>query len=73
MRAFLDASIYQRTPRVFENHEVTTAFELRWHQLKDRILLSHLHGKIDVFVTTDQGFELSFGILVVHLPKNKLE
>ena len=80
MRVFLDACIDPRTARVFANHEVTTAFELRWHQLKDRILLSHLHGKIDVFVTTDQGFEhqhnlkkLSFGILIVHVPKNKLE
>jgi predicted nuclease of predicted toxin-antitoxin system len=80
MRVFLDACIDPRVADLFVGHEVTTAFELGWHQVKDHILLALLHDRFDVVVTIDQGMEhehnlkkLSFGLVIVHVPKNKAE
>ncbi len=51
-----------------------------WHQLKDHMLLPLLQDRFDVVVTIDQGMEyehnlksLRFGLVIVHVPKNKVE
>ena len=80
MRVLLDACVDPRVVELFPNHEVTTAFDLGWHTLPDHRLLPLLQGRFDAFVTTDRGFEhehnlrkLSFGIVIAHVPKNKVE
>jgi hypothetical protein len=80
MRVFVDARVDPRVAELFPNHEVTTAFDFNWHTLPDHRLLPLLQGRFDVFVTADRGFEhehnlknLSFGIVIVHVPKNKVE
>ncbi len=80
MRIFLDACIDPRVIEAFKGKDVRTAFDLRLHRLKDHELLSRLHEQFDVFVTIDQGFEfehnlrkLTFGIVIVHIPINKVE
>ncbi len=51
-----------------------------WHQLKDHILLPLVQDRFDVVVTIDRGLEyehnlkkLRFGVVIVHVVKNKLE
>jgi hypothetical protein len=51
-----------------------------WRSLPDRDLLDHAQGHFDVFVTIDRGFEfehnlqnLTFGIAIVHVLKNRIE
>jgi len=80
MRVFLDACIDPRVREAFSDHEVTTAAELGWQGLKDNALVARLQDQFDVLVTTDQGFEhqqnlkaLRFGLLIIHVPKNKVE
>ena len=80
MRVYLDACIDPRAVQVFTGHDVRTAFDLGWHQLKDHALLPRVQGNFDVFATLDKGFEfehnlrkLSFGFLVAHVPKNTLQ
>src|SRR5438105_5004278 len=80
MRVFLDACVDPRAVKVFAGHEVQTAFDLGWHRLKDHLLLPLVQEQFDVLVTTDQGFEhehnlkkLQLSIVIVHVPKNKLE
>ena len=80
MRVYLDACIDPRVAELLTEHEARTAFQLGWHRLKDHILLSLVQDQFDVFITIDQGLEhehnlkkLHFGIVIVHVPKNKVE
>ena len=80
MKVFLDACIDPRVREAFPGHEIRTAAELGWERLKDNVLVGQLQGRFDVLVTTDQGFEhqqnlkaLRFGILIIHVSRNKVE
>jgi len=80
MRVFLDACVDPRVVDLFAGHEVRTAFEMGWHQLKDHILLPLVQDRFDVVVTIDQGMayehnlkKLRVGLVIVHVPKNKVE
>ena len=80
MNVFLDACIDPRVREAFSGHEVRTAAELGWQRLKDNGLVSRLQDQFDVLVTIDQGFEhqqnlklLRFGVLIIHVPRNKVE
>lgn len=82
MRAVLGcACIDPRIVECFSGYEeVKTAFDLNWHQLKDHELVKNLRDRFDVLVTIDRGFEhehnlktLGFGIVLVHVDKNKVE
>ena len=80
MRILLDECVNTRLRQAFAGHEVFTVAEAAWHALRDNRLIALAHGKIDVLVTIDRGFEfehnlqkLSFGIVVVHAAKNRLE
>jgi hypothetical protein len=80
MRVFGDACVDPRAAQVVAGHEVQTAFDLGWQNLRDHVLLPMVAADFDVFVTADKGFEyehnlrnLPMGIVIVHVPKNKLE
>jgi hypothetical protein len=80
MRVFIDACIDPRVVKVFRIHEVRTAFDMGWHGLKDHLLLPLAQENFDVFVTADRGFEyehnlkkLRVAIVIVHVPKNKVQ
>jgi len=80
MRVFLDACVDPRVADLFSGHEVSTALEMGWHQLKDHVLVPLVQDRFDVVVTIDQGMEhehnlkrLRFGLVIVHVPKNKVE
>jgi len=52
---------------------------LGWGGVPDNLLVEHLQGQCEVFLTIDQGFEhqhnlslLGFGIVIVHVPRNRL-
>ena len=49
MRVYLDACIDPRVAELLTGHEVRTAFQLDWHQLKDHILLPLVQDQFDVF------------------------
>jgi len=78
MRVVVDASIDPRLVEAFVDDDVRTLFDLGWQNLKDNVLVKQL--ECDVFVTADRGFEhqhnlksLSFGIVIVHAQRNKIE
>lgn len=78
MRVIIDASVDPRIVEAFVGEDVHTLFDLGWHNLKDHVLVKQLD--CDVFVTADRGFEhehnlksLSFGIVIVHVPRNKID
>ena len=80
MRIFLDACIDPRVANLFAGYDVRTAFEMGWHLLKDHVLLPLVQEQFDVLVTIDQGLEfehnlkkLRLGLVIVHVPKNKVE
>ena len=80
MRVLLDACVDPRVVELFRDHDVKTAFEMGWHLLKDHVLVAAIQGRFDVFVTIDRGFEhehnlanLRFGIVIVHVPINRVE
>jgi len=80
MRVFVDACVDPRAAQVITDHEVKTAFDLGWQHLRDHVLLPMVAADFDVFVTADKGFEyehnlrdLPMGIVIVHVPKNKVE
>ena len=77
MRVVIDASIDPRLVEAFVGHHVQTLFDLGGQYLKDNVLVKQL--ECDVFVTADRRFEhehnlksLSFGIVVVHVARNKI-
>jgi hypothetical protein len=80
MRVLIDACVDPRVVEAFPDHEVKTAADMGWHQLKDDALVAKLQDRFDVLVTIDQGVEhqqnlksLTFGLLIVHVPRNKVE
>jgi hypothetical protein len=57
-----------------------TVAEVEWRALPDAELIAQAQGECDVLVTIDKGFEhehnlkkLTFGIVIVHVPKNRIE
>ena len=80
MRIVLDECVNPRVERLLEaDHDVTTILKLGWGGLPDNILVEHLQGRCEVFLTIDHGFEhqhnlslLSFAIVIVHVPRNRL-
>jgi predicted nuclease of predicted toxin-antitoxin system len=76
---FIDACVDPRVAELFTDHEVSTAFDLDWDKLQDHEVVARCVGRFDVLVTADRGFEyehnlskLQFGIIIVHVPKNKV-
>jgi len=75
----LDECVNPRVERLLKSdHTVFTVLGLGWGGLPDNILVEHLQGQCDVFLTLDQGFEhehnlssLEFGIVIVHVTRNR--
>ena len=76
----LDECVNPRVERLLKaEHSVFCVPGLGWGGLPDNILIDHLQGQCEVFLTIDQGFEhehnlslLGFGIVIVHVPRNRL-
>ena len=80
MRIFIDACVDPRITAAFPDHDVQTAAQLGYQRAKDKELILLLQGHFDVLITIDRGFEfqhniktLPFGIVIVHVLKNKIE
>lgn len=80
MRVFIDACVDPRVSSAFPDHDVRTAVQIGYQREKDHQLILRLQDQFDVLVTIDRGFEyqhnlrrLRFGIVVVHVAKNKVE
>ncbi|HWZ44469.1 MAG TPA: DUF5615 family PIN-like protein [Candidatus Saccharimonadales bacterium] len=80
MRILLDECVNPRLRQAFPNHEVLTVAQAQWRALPDAKLIAQAQGQCDVLVTIDRGFEhehnlkkLRFGIVIVHVPKNRME
>ena len=79
MRIVLDECVNPRVELLLkDNHAVSTVLGLGWGGLPDNILVQHLQGRCDVFLTIDRGFEhehnlssLGFGIVIVHVTRNR--
>jgi hypothetical protein len=79
VRIVLDECLNPRVRHLLETeHTLVTVLELGWGGLPDHTLLRRLHGRCEVFLTIDRGFEhqhdlltLPFGIVIVHVPKNR--
>jgi hypothetical protein len=79
MRVFIDACVDPGIVEILVGHEVRTAFDVGWQNLKDHILLPKVAAEFDVFLTADKGFEfehnlykLPVGIVIAHVTRNKL-
>ncbi|MGO8792548.1 MAG: DUF5615 family PIN-like protein [Terriglobia bacterium] len=80
MRIVLDECVNPRVEHLLEtDHAVSSVLNLGWGGLPDNILVEHLQGRCEVFLTIDHGFEhqhnlslLEFGIVIVHVPRNRL-
>ena len=80
MRIALDECVNPRVQRLLESdHVVFTVLGMGWGGVPDNILMEHLQGRCEVFLTIDQGFQhqhnlelLKFGIVIVRVPKNRL-
>ena len=80
MRILLDECVNPRVREAFPEHDVVTVEEAEWRTLPDNEMMIHAQGQFDAFVTIDRGFEfehnlkkLTFGIVIVHVEKNRLE
>ncbi len=80
MHILLDECVNPRLRQAFPDHEVLTVAKAKWRALPDAKLIAQAQGQCDVMVTIDQGFEhehnlkkLSFGIVIVHVPRNRME
>jgi hypothetical protein len=80
VRILIDECVHPRVREAFPTHEVLTVAEAQWRNLPDNQLIALIQGRFDVFVTIDRGFEfehnlkkLTFGIVIAHVPKNRLE
>ncbi len=80
MRIVLDECVNPRVERLLQtDHTVFTVLRLGWGGLPDNTLVERLRGRCEVFLTIDRGFEhehnlplLGFGIVIVHVPRNRL-
>jgi len=79
MRVFVDACIDRGIVEILVGHEVRTAFDVGWQNLKDHALPPKVAAEFDVFLTADRGFEfehnlykLPIGIVIAHVTRNKL-
>ena len=80
MRILLDECVNPRLWQAFPGHEVLTVARAKWRGLPDAKLIAKAQGQCDVLVTIDRGFEhehnlkrLSFGIVIIHVPRNRME
>ncbi len=80
MRVFIDACVDPRITAAFTDHDVQTAAQLSCQREKDHQLVLRLQDRFDVLITIDRGFEhqhnlkaLRFGIVILHVSKNKVE
>ncbi|HTP34016.1 MAG TPA: DUF5615 family PIN-like protein [Candidatus Acidoferrales bacterium] len=80
MRILIDACVDPRVATLLADHAVSTLRDLGWQHLTDDVLIERIQGLFDVFLTADKGFEhehnlrkLRFGIVIAHVPKNKVE
>ena len=80
MRILIDACVDPRVATLLADHAVSTLRDLGWQHLTDHVLIERIQGRFDVFLTADKGFEhehnprnLRFGIVIAHVPKNKVE
>ena len=55
MRVLFDQGTPAPLRHALAPHEVSTAFELRWSNLENGVLLREAEGRFEVFVTTDQN------------------
>lgn len=80
MRVFPDACIDPQVATVLVGHDVRTAFEMGWYRLKGSSPDTSRARCIRRSCEMDRGFEyehnlkkLQVGIVIVHVPKNKIE
>ncbi len=80
MRILLDECVNPRLRQAFPEHQVLTVAHSNWRSLSDAKLLARARGQCEVLVTIDGGFEhqhnlqkLTFGIVIVHVLKNRME
>jgi len=80
VRILLDECVNPRLRKAFPDHTVLTIAEAKWRAVPDAELITRAQGRCDVLVTTDKGFEyehnlgkLSFGIVIVHVQRNRME
>jgi predicted nuclease of predicted toxin-antitoxin system len=80
VRVLLDECVNPRVRAAFVGHEVETVADAQWRGSSDVRLLTLAQGRFDVVVTIDRGFEfehnlkkLDFGIVIVHVRKNRME
>jgi predicted nuclease of predicted toxin-antitoxin system len=80
VRILLDECVNPRLEQAFPGHQVVSVAKTEWRTLSDAKLIAQAQGQCDAFVTIDTGFEhehnlkkLSFGIIIVHVVKNRME
>jgi hypothetical protein len=80
MKVLLDECLPKRLTTELTGHKTASVPMMGWAGVKNGELLRLIASNFDVFVTIDGGLEyqhrlenLSFGIIVLHAPTNKIE
>jgi predicted nuclease of predicted toxin-antitoxin system len=80
VRILLDECVHAGIRASFPGHSVRTVTQAGWRSSKDGSLLRFAEQNFDIFVTIDGKLErqhnlraLKLGIVIVHVPNNKLE
>ena len=80
IKVLLDECLPKRLSSELAGHETVTVPMMGWAGVKNGKLLELIAARFDAFVTVDGSLEyeqrlglLSFGIIVLHAPTNKIE
>src|SRR5947209_39686 len=55
MKILFDQGVPAPLRRALSGHQVSTAYEMRWAELTNGLLLAQADAAFDVLITTDQG------------------
>lgn len=76
---FIDECVDWRLLRSLEGHEVKTAKQMGWSELKNGTLLREAAKQFDVFLSTDSGIEhqnnlfaIDIAVVILEPKRNKL-
>jgi hypothetical protein len=80
VRVILDECLPRRLGQELSGHLVSTVSQEGWAGISNGELLERIRGRFDAFITVDKNLpaqqaatEVSFGIIVLRSPSNKLE
>jgi predicted nuclease of predicted toxin-antitoxin system len=80
MKILLDECLPRKLKKIFADHDVYTARQMKWDSIKNGKLLALAEKAFDVFCTADQNIvyqnvisRFNIAIVLIEAPSNRLE